>query len=112
MAKGRAFALVDYYVKQYENHYGTKPYVNRYKGRWGFESVLEDMPLDEAKALIDYYFETVSTNGHNLEWFFYSYDKLFKAKQERDKDAAELAVIRENTRRATEEWRKKKRANN
>jgi uncharacterized protein YdiU (UPF0061 family) len=103
----QAHALVSYFSKKYEERYGVKPVINRYSARWGFDSILMDMTADETKALIDYYLETVSVNSHNLEWFFYNYDKLLNSKRKRDEDVAEQAVIREATKQRTEEWRKR-----
>jgi hypothetical protein len=103
----QAHALVTYFSQQYEKKYGIKPSVNRYAARWGFDSILMDTDTVGAKALIDYYFETISTNGHSLEWFFYNYEKLETAKRKRDEDAAARAVLREQSRVRTEEWRKR-----
>lgn len=101
-------ALTSYYVKKYKEKYGDAPKANRYSARWGFDAILMDMNSDEVKGLIDYYFETLSINGHSLEWFFYNYDKLTEAKEKTDEDRAALARIREATRKRTEEWREKK----
>lgn len=105
-------ALVTYFSKKYKEKYGIAPKVNRYSARWGFDSILMDMKSDEIMTIVDFYFETFNQSGHSLEWFFYNYDKLASAKEDRDKDAAELAVIRERTRKRTEEWRKKRSGNN
>lgn len=99
--------MVSYFSKVYKDKYGTAPVVNRYKARWGFDSVLLSIDESETKKLIDYYFETASPNGHDLDWFFYNYDKLIIAMEKRDKDAVELARLREESKRRTEEWRKK-----
>lgn len=108
----QAHALVSYFATKYKGKYGYAPKVNRYAARWGFDSLLMDMDVGEAESLIDYYFETMSLNGHALDWFFYNYDKLMISKEARDEDAAKLARIREETKKRTEEWRKKKSGNN
>lgn len=108
----QAHALVTYYSQQYEKKYGFKPVANRYKARWGFDTVLMDMSPDATIALIDYYFETASPNGHDLEWFFYNYDKLVIAKQKRDEDVKSLTALREASKTRAEEWRKKNSGNN
>lgn len=83
--------LITYFAKVYREKYGNSPVINRYRARYGFESVLMDMPMDEAKSLIDFYFVTVSTNRHSLDWFFNNYDKIinnrneFEVEQERRK---------------------------
>lgn len=103
-----AHTLVTYFGQKYKTKYGIQPVINRYQGRWGFDSLLMDLSVDEVKKLIDYYFSTISPTGHTLEWFFYNYDKLAVAMEAADEDARSLARIREETRRRTAEWRKKR----
>ena len=100
--------MVTYFVDKFKERYAVKPTVNRYAGRWGFDSLLEDMSTSEARDLVDYYFSTISTNGHSLEWFFYNYDKLAVAMEAARADEQANAVIRERTKRRTEEWRKQR----
>lgn len=108
----QAHALVTYFGQKYKEKYGVPPMANRYASRWGFNDILEDLSDKEIREIIDYYFETRNLSGHTLEWFFWNYEKLAEAKVNRDDDAAALAAIREQTKRRTEEWRKKKSGNN
>lgn len=103
----QAHTLSSYFGQQYKEKYGFEHKFNRNKARWSWDNILMDMTLTDAKELIDYYFTTVSPNGHTLEWFFYNYDKLAEAKEKTDKDRVELERIREQTRIRTEEWRKR-----
>ena len=107
----QAHALVTYFGQKYKKKYAIAPKSNRYAARWGFDSMLMDLTSEEIQALIDYYFETISPNGHTLDWFLYNYEKLAEAMEKRDEDVASLARIREETKRRTEEWRKKKSGN-
>lgn len=100
-------ALVTYFITKYKERYGVNPVSNRYKARWGFDAILMDVGETEVRDLIDYYFTTVSANSHDLEWFFYNYDKLLVAKGKMEKDAVELARLRKESQRRTEEWRKR-----
>jgi hypothetical protein len=95
-------------VDKYKDKYAVKPTVNRYAARWGFDSVLIDMSDTEARKLIDYYFTTISSVGHSLDWFFYNYEKLAVAMEAAEEDATALSRIREETRIRTEEWRRKR----
>jgi hypothetical protein len=104
--------LVTHFKKRYKEKYKIEPTLNRYTTRWAFRDILMDLEYDEAKALIDYYFGTVSPVGHSVDWFLRNYEKLVEAKVKTDEDAASLARIREETKRRTEEWRKKKSGNN
>lgn len=103
----QAHALTSYFQKLYREKYGMEPKLNRYAARWGFDSMLMDMSDEAVKGLIEYYFQTVSTNGHALDWFFYNYEKLADAKVKAEEDAAALKELREQSRIRTEEWRKK-----
>lgn len=103
-----AHTLSSHFKKKWKEKYGTAPVVNSHAARWAFDSMLMDMGPVDAKALIDYYFETASSNRHDLNWFLYNYDKLAQAKIDRDKDAAQLARIRKESQRRVEEWRKKR----
>lgn len=107
-----AHALVTYFGKKYKEKYGIALKVNRYSARWGFDAILMDMSVSDTQELIDYYFGTQSLNGHTLEWFFYNYEKLAEAMEKTNEDVAALARIREETRKRTEEWRKKQSGNN
>lgn len=108
----QAHTLVSHFVKCYEKKYGEKPVINRYSARWGFDAVLMEVSEKETKELIEYYFLTASANNHQLDWFFYNYDKLIIAKRRDDADIEETARIRANTQARVEEWRKKKSGNN
>ena len=102
-----AHALVTYFETLYQKQYRQKPSLNRYKGRWGFDSVLMDMTMKEAKELLTYYIESGMAKGRDLEWFFYNYDKI-KETHERVKDDVERTkAIREESRKRAEEWRKR-----
>lgn len=103
----QAHALVTYFGQKFKEKYAVAPKMNRHSARWGFDSMLMDLTEDEVRSLVDYYFETRNLSGHTLDWFLYNYEKLAIAKENRDNDAAALAVIREKTKLRTEEWRKK-----
>lgn len=103
----QAHTLSTYFGNKFKSRYGYEHKFNRNKARWSWDAMLMDMTMDETKELIDYYFDTINTSGHTLEWFFYNYDKLSEAKAKYDEDRKRLAVIREATRKRTEEWKKK-----
>lgn len=104
--------MTTFYLTEYDEKYGRKPLVNRHKARWGFDSVLQDMTMKEAKELILYYLDTHSDHGHSLEWFFYNYDKLVDKKNEFEKDEADRRRLRAESKRRVEEWRKRQLDNN
>ncbi len=99
-----AHALTSYFIKQYKIKYEKDPVINRHSARWGFDSILMDMPTPEVKALIDYYLTTASMKRHSLEWFLYNYDKLVEACRVQKEDAARRAKLREESEKRAKEW--------
>lgn len=97
--------LITYFAKQYREKYGDSPVINRWRARYGFESVLMDMPMDEAKGLIDFYLLTVSTNRHSLDWFFNNYDKIINNRNEHEIELKRREQQRRETQERTSRWR-------
>lgn len=100
-------AMTSHYVKVFREKYGHDPVVNRHSARWGFDSVLQGLPPAEVKDLLDFYLTTGSTRKHPLEWFFYNYDKLIEQKSDVDADRKHRAKMREESKKRSEEWRKR-----
>lgn len=98
-------ALTSYYVKGYEVRYGVKPNVNRNTARWGFDSMLQDLSMNHVRQLIDYYFTTPPTRRHDLDWFFYNYEKLNNAMSEAREDAKHRSKLMEESKQRAEAWR-------
>lgn len=97
--------LTSYFAARYKEKYARAPVLNRYSARWGFDSVLMDMSSKEVEELIDYYFTVPSERHHNLEWFFYNYDKLAKARTDAKEDSEHRARLREESAARAETWR-------
>lgn len=51
------FGLVAYFEKVQKTKYGTKVAINRYSGQWDADAILESYGIDDAKKLVDRYFE-------------------------------------------------------
>lgn len=100
-----AHTLISYFESAYQRQYGTKPNVNRYKARWGFDSVLMQMPMKDAKNLLDYYVESGNARNRDLEWFFYNYDKLIEAEARVRDDVQRTKALREESKKRAQEWR-------
>lgn len=98
-------ALITYYIKGYEKKYNNTPNVNRYSARWGFDSVLTGMSMQHAKELLDYYFTTSSPRMHDLDWFFYNYEKLVKGMQDDREDGEHIRRLMEESKSRAEQWR-------
>lgn len=100
-------ACISYFAKKFKEKYGLEPVINRHSARWSFASVLEGLSPTEVKALIDYYFTMVPAKRHNLEWFFYNYDKLIESRQESEKDRARRDKLRVESEQRAREWRER-----
>jgi len=97
--------LTNHYVELYQKHYGFKPSVNGYKARFAFDTMLNQLEVSEIKELLDYYFKTSSTNGHDLNWFLYNYESLAVGMEIQRRDQEQQEVIRSQTEQRTKEWR-------
>lgn len=98
--------LTSYFEKIYKAKYNVVPNVNRYAARWGFDSVLQSMNIEQAKALLDYYLTTPATRKHDLDWFFYHYHELIDSMLRAKDDAAHRRKLMEESKSRAEQWRK------
>lgn len=93
--KQEAHALITYFLKKYKSLYGTNPPgLNRYTLTFGFEGLYLDYE-DEARALIDYYFD--SYVNHSPKYFIGKYGEIAEEKIEDEKDAIERERIYRET---------------
>lgn len=99
--------LTSYFEKQYKTKYGSAPVVNRNTARWSFDSILQGMSVPECKELIDYYLASASEKRHNLQWFFYNYDKLIESQRDAIDDAERRKRLREESQERARKWREK-----
>jgi hypothetical protein len=98
----RAYGLIDLYVLVYEQKFKKKPVVNKYRDRWGFTAMIEDLGYERSVEVIKYYFNTTRAN-YTLVWLFNNYDKLNQSLTERDADRAHRAKVRAQTAARMEE---------
>ena len=97
-------AMTSYYIKLYKEKYGAAPTVNRTVARWDWAGILEDLSIDESKALLEFYF-TTSNKGHPLTNFFYTYDKLIESMKDQEKDSKRRKKLLEESEKRSREWR-------
>lgn len=92
----QAHTLISVFQKEYKAHgQGTRTF-NRYKAKWGFMDVIDDLGMDRAKELIEYYFRTTRSK-YSPEDFFYNYDKLDEQAKLALQDAEHRAKLRRQT---------------
>lgn len=98
----QANALITKYVKLYQQKYGEKPTINRYREKWGFQAMIEDLGKDDAEAVIVYYLSL--TIRHELLELFRTYDELHKNRLADEEDKRRVAKLHEETARRVKEY--------
>ena len=95
------YVLIGLYENLYQERYGKKPRVNKFREKWAMQDVIDSVGFERAKELVVYYFKT-SKSGHPLNFFFYNFDKIDYLKAEIEKDITKRRVLREETKRMVE----------
>ena len=96
------YILLTIYMALYEQKYGKKPRINKYKEKWAMQDVLDSIGFDKAKDVLNYYFRT-GKNGHPLNFFYNNFDRLEDMMMQINKDVANRARLLEQTKRLVEE---------
>jgi hypothetical protein len=100
-------AMITKFLGNYERVYGQRPTdFNRFREKWGFRDMIEDLGYARAGEVIDYYFETRHI-GHPATTLFYEYDKLDQIMRERVVDEENRARLRQESELRVKEWREK-----
>ncbi len=95
------YVLIGLYESLYQERYGKKPRVNKFRDKWAMQDVIDSVGFERAKELVVYYFKT-SKSGHPLNFFFYNFDKIDYLKAEIEKDITKRRILREETKRMVE----------
>jgi hypothetical protein len=95
------YVLIGLYESLYQERYGKKPRVNKFREKWAMQDVIDSVGFERAKELVVYYFKT-SKSGHPLNFFFYNFDKIDYLKAEIEKDITKRRILREETKRMVE----------
>ena len=95
------YVLIGLYESLYQELYGKKPRVNKFREKWAMQDVIDSVGFERAKELVIYYFKT-SKSGHPLNFFFYNFDKIDYLKAEIEKDITKRRILREETKRMVE----------
>lgn len=104
--KQRPYILLSLYVSLFDKKYGRKPEVNRNRDKWGFADMIDDLGMDRAREVVEWYFETDS--NHSLRGLFSTYDRMSRQMDEDAADKVALAELRLATKSKVEEFRRKK----
>lgn len=98
----QANALITKYVTLYTERYGVKPTMNRYRERWGFQAIIEDLGRDDANAVVVYYLSLRVT--HTVQELLRTYDELHKNRLADEKDKRAVAKLHEETAQRAKEY--------
>lgn len=101
----QANALITRYIKAYTEKYGTAPLINRYRDKWGFQSMIEDLGNADAALAIDYYL--VRNGPHTLVELFRSYDALHTQRLAEEEDQRRVARLHLETAQRVKEWKER-----
>lgn len=99
-------ALVSLFVKGYEAKYKTKPRMNRYREKWGFQDMIADLGYDRAREIVEYYFRTAKS-GHPVQFLLSNYDKINDFYNEKIDDEQRREKMRRETELRVREWEKR-----
>ena len=103
----QAYVVLTYFLKKYEDRYKRKPMNwNRYRDKWGFQSMVEDVGVDRAKEIIDYYFDT-NKPGHTAAFLFNNYDRINNRMIESEEDKVRRAQLMVESAERVKQWREK-----
>ena len=101
-ANKEPYILLTIYMALYEQKYGKKPRINKYKEKWAMQDVLDSIEFEQAKDVLNYYFRT-GKNGHPLNFFYNNFDRLEDMMIQINKDVANRARLLEQTKKLVEE---------
>jgi hypothetical protein len=96
------YILLWKYEKLYEEKYGKKPLLNKFRDKMNMKDVIESVGFEKAMDLINYYF-SLEKFGHPLQFFYYNFDKMEQTRIELQKDIETRRLLRENTKKMVEE---------
>jgi len=96
------YILLSVYSNLYEDLYGSKTTINRYKEKWSMQDVLDSIGFDRAKSVLDYYFKT-GKNKHPLNFFYNNFERIESMMMQINEDKANRSRLLEATRRMVEE---------
>ncbi len=95
------YILISLYLSLYKERYNKVVTINKFREKWAMQDVIDSVGYDRAKELLEYYFKT-SKSGHPLNFFFYNFDRIDQVQSDIEKDKANRAMLREQTKKLVE----------
>jgi hypothetical protein len=106
----QANALINLYASHYLDKYSSQPTLNRFREKWGFQSMIEDLGYGRAQEVIAYYFKT-GRLGHPVQYLLYNYDKLNIILREIAEDEITREELKAATAARVAEWEARQNGN-
>lgn len=98
-------ALITLFLSLYENKYSNAPVnFNRYREKWGFQGMIDDLGYARAREVVQWYFELVKYD-HPSTHLLYNYDRMNKEMIDEAEDEKVRAALRAKSKIQVEEWR-------
>jgi len=94
--------LLKLYIDLWSSKYQRPPEINRFKQKWGFRGMYEDLGIDQARKVITFYMNTGRV-GHSVDHLLYNYERLNKIVNELEKDEEDRRLLRIETQKRVEE---------
>jgi hypothetical protein len=98
--------LITQFIKNWTEKYGKPPVLNRYKWKWAFQDMVQDLGYERAKDVVEYYFRT-GRPLHPIDYLAYNYDKLYSIMLERELDREKTALLAKETEQRVKEWERR-----
>lgn len=101
-AKNQSNVLINLFISKYQQKYGKKPVLNRFRERWGFQDMIDSVGFEDSQRIIEFYFEIPATS-HTCKHLFYNFDNMLSNMEAREQDRAERRRIMEQTKQRMKE---------
>ena len=109
----QAHGMYSYFSKKYKKALGRPYEGNKFRDKWGFQDMIEDLGEEETRNVIDWYFQTArDPDDFSAQDLFKNYDKLHDARLEHLEDMRRILAHMEQTKEKVEEYRRKPRGFN
>ena len=102
-ANKEPYILLTIYMALYEQKYGKKPRINKYKEKWAVSSLFEDYSHDTVYECLDYYFRGAK-DGHPLTYFFFNFEQIKAMMDDQHKDEQMRLERRKKTQDLVKEY--------
>lgn len=95
------YILLSLYQNLYKEKYGKMPTMNKFREKWAMQDCIDSIGFDRAKELIEYYFK-LNKSGHQLQFFFYNFDRIDNVKRDSEADVERRRLLLEQTKKMVE----------